>query len=179
MPTLLLCKGWALSETRAGVDWWSDEPAVATSQCWRDEGCMARSREKEVRCSRRDLQSSPLQSNDHQPLPPNTETVRTAHLLHREGKNPPNKRALVANEQGRPFARLSPRGFADWESRRPPDAEPKFKLHSRITFPHCVNTSLSPNTTVRPNDRVERPATMTVPRQDAAHDVPRTAPTRC
>jgi hypothetical protein len=28
------------------------------------------------------------------------------------------------------------------------------------------------------NDRVERPATMTVPRPDAAHDVSRSAPTR-
>src|SRR5450631_2831829 len=29
------------------------------------------------------------------------------------------------------------------------------------------------------NDRVERPAAMTVPRPDAAHDAPRSAPTRC
>jgi hypothetical protein len=30
-----------------------------------------------------------------------------------------------------------------------------------------------------PNDRVERPATMTVPRPDAAHDAPLSARTRC
>jgi hypothetical protein len=30
-----------------------------------------------------------------------------------------------------------------------------------------------------PNDRVERPATMTVPRPDAAHNAPRSARTRC
>ena len=30
-----------------------------------------------------------------------------------------------------------------------------------------------------PNDRVERPPTMTVPRPDAARDLPRSAPTRC
>ncbi len=29
------------------------------------------------------------------------------------------------------------------------------------------------------NDRVERPTTMTVPRPDAAHDAPRSAPTNC
>ena len=29
------------------------------------------------------------------------------------------------------------------------------------------------------NDRFERPTTTTVPRPDAAHDAPRSAPTRC
>jgi len=48
--------------------------------------------------------------------------------------------------------------------------------------PHAVNRWLQlgqARSNMMSNDRVERPATLPVPRPDAAHDAPRSAPTRC
>ena len=47
---------------------------------------------------------------------------------------------------------------------------------TRSTVPHDALSHLAGK---MPNDRVERPAMMAMPRPDAAHDASRSAPTRC
>ena len=60
------------------------------------------------------------------------------------------------------------------------NAMPEFR---RIRFCPVANSRLGAGScdiaSVQSNDRVERPATMTVPRPDAAHHAPRSARTRC
>jgi hypothetical protein len=57
--------------------------------------------------------------------------------------------------------------------------EPELRSGAAEVMWRLETTRLSPQRHMRSNDRVERPATMTRPRPDAAHDAPRSARTRC